>query len=81
MPEPLDPERLERLLRGYALPETSVELDQRVLEHGIAIVTEPRGALFADVAHAVLHHIGLGPVAWLVDLVTHTDAEYRVELA
>ena len=81
MPEPRDLERLEQLLRGYALPETSAGLDRRVLEQGIAIVTEPRGALFADVAHAVLHRIGLGPVAWLVDLVTHTDAEYRVELA
>ena len=81
MPEPLDPERLERLLRGYALPETSAELDRRVLEQGIAIVTESRGALLADVSHAVLHRLGLGPIAWLVDLVTHTDAEYRVELA
>lgn len=80
MPEPLDPERLEQLLRGYALPETSAELDRRVLEHGVAIVTEPRGALLADVSNAVLHRLGLGPIAWLVDLVTHTDAEYRVEL-
>ena len=81
MAEPREPDRLERLLRGYRLPETPVELDRRVLEQGVAIVTAPGGSLFIDVAHTVLHRLGFGPVAWLLDVVTTTDAEYRVELA
>ena len=81
MREPMEPERLERLLRGYRLPETSPELDRRVLERGAAILAEPREALLQEVAHALLHRLGFGHVAWLIDLVTTTDAEYRVEFA
>jgi hypothetical protein len=33
-----------------------------------------------DVGRTLLHRLGFGYVAWLVDLVTTTDAEYRVDL-
>ena len=81
MREPMEPERLEQLLRGYRLPETPVDLDQRVLEEGIAIVTDAREWSFAEITHTVLHRLGFGHVAWLIDFITTTDAEYRVDLA
>ncbi len=81
MREPMEPERVEQLLRGYALPETPAALDQRVLEQGVAIVSDTGVWSLAEVAHTLLHRTGFGHVAWLVDLVTTTDAEYRVELA
>jgi hypothetical protein len=33
-----------------------------------------------ELGHSMLHRLGFGYVAWVVDLVTTTDAEYRVDL-
>jgi len=83
MREPMDTEGLERLLRGYRVPPTPVRLDQRVLEQGLAIIgdADARAWSLAEIAHGALHRLGFGHVAWLIDLVTTTDAEYRVEFA
>jgi hypothetical protein len=76
----MDDERIERLLRGYRLPATSPALDRRVLMEGSAIVSRgATGAIARDVGRSVLHRLGFGYLVWLVDLVTTTDAEYRVE--
>jgi hypothetical protein len=77
----MEDERLEQLLRGYRLPETSAALDRHVLAEGTEILASPPPSLLADVTHAVLHRLGFGYAAWLLDLVTTTDAEYRVEFA
>jgi hypothetical protein len=77
----MDDERIARLLRGYRLPEVSPDLDHRVLTEGAAIMERARlrGAV-EDVGRSLLHQLGFGYLAWLIDLVTTTDAEYRVEL-
>ena len=76
----MDDDRIERLLRGYRLPEVSPGLDHRVLSEGAAIMARARfRATVEDVGRTLLHRLGFGYLAWLVDLVTTTDAEYRVE--
>ena len=76
----MDDERIERLLRGYRLPEVSPDLDHRVLSAGAAIMARaPIRMTVEDVGRSLLHGLGFGYLAWLVDLVTTTDAEYRVD--
>lgn len=76
----MDDDRIERLLRGYRLPEVSPDLDHRVLREGTAILERARArATVEDVGRSLLHRLGFGYVAWVLDLVTTTDAEYRVE--
>jgi hypothetical protein len=75
----MDDDRIERLLRGYRLPEVSRDLDHRVLREGAAIVARARTwATVEDVGRSLLHRLGFGYLAWFVDFVTTTDAEYRV---
>lgn len=72
-------EDIEELLRGYRLPEASTALDRRVLADAAAILEHEGPAVaWIDVLDAALQRIGFGFVAWLIDLVTDTDAEYRV---
>ena len=76
----MDDDRIERLLRGYRLPEVSRDLDHRVLSQGAAIMERARlRATLADVGRTLVHRLGFGYLAWLVDFVTTTDAEYRVD--
>ena len=76
----MENDRIERLLRGYRLPEVSPSLDQRVLRDGAAILTRARsGAAIEDIGRSLLNRLGFGYLAWLIDLVTTTDAEYRVD--
>ena len=76
----MDDDRIERLLRGYRLPEVSRDLDHRVLREATAIMERARTrATVEDVGRDLLHRLGFGYLAWLVDLVTAADAEYRVE--
>ena len=71
---------LERLLKGYRLPDVSPELDRRVLRDGSAILERARlRAAAAETGRDLLHALGFGYVAWLIDLVTTTDAEYGVD--
>ena len=77
----MDDDRFEQLLKGYRPPEASSDLDRRVLREGGAILWRAHArATVEDVAHDVLHALGFGYVSWLADLITTTDAEYRVEL-
>ena len=72
-------DRVERLLRGYRLPETSAAFDRRVLADATAILEREAHALpWDDILDAALQRIGFGFITWLIDLVTDTDAEYRV---
>ena len=76
----MNDDRFEDLLRGYRLPAVSPDLDRRVLSDGAAILSHAGAwARVEDVGRLLLHRLGFGYVAWLVDLVTATDAEYRVE--
>jgi hypothetical protein len=76
----MDDDRIERLLRGYRLPDVSRDLDHRVLSKGAAIMERARfRATLADVGRTLVHRLGFGYLAWLVDFVTTTDAEYRVD--
>jgi hypothetical protein len=76
----MDDDRLERLLRGYRLPEVSRDLDHRVLREGAAIMARAgTRAAFEEVGRTLLHQLGFGYIPWFVDLVTTTDAEYRVD--
>lgn len=71
---------LEDLLKGYRLPDVSPDLDRRVLREGRAILGRARlRAAAAEAGRDLLHGLGFGYVAWLIDLVTTTDAEYGVE--
>ena len=77
----MEPDRVESLLRGYALPAVAPDLDRRVLAEGAKrIEHRAGGATLEDLGHWLLDIFGLGLVAWLVDFVTGTDAEYGVEL-
>lgn len=77
----MDDDRFERLLRGYRLPDVSPDLDHRVLRAGAAIMARARTrATVEEIGRSLLHRLGFGYLAWLVDLVTTTDAEYRVDL-
>jgi hypothetical protein len=76
----MDDDRLERLLEGYRLPEVSRDLDDRVLKEGAAILARARArATVEEVGRSLLHRLGFGYLAWLFDLLTTTDAEYRVD--
>ena len=60
--------------------QAAPDLDRRVLSEGAAILSHAGAwARVEDVGRLLLHRLGFGYVAWLVDLVTATDAEYRVE--
>jgi hypothetical protein len=76
----MDDDRIERLLSGYRLPEVSPDLDHRVLSEGVAIMERSHAReTVEDVGRTLLDRLGFGYVAWLVDLITTTDAEYRVD--
>jgi hypothetical protein len=74
-------DRIEQMLAGYQLPDVPQELDRRVRRDGARILTRAsaRTAL-ARIAHEVADALGFGYVYYVVDLITTTDAEYRVEL-
>ncbi|MBI1798500.1 MAG: hypothetical protein HYR73_02310 [Candidatus Eisenbacteria bacterium] len=75
----MDDDRMERLLRGYRLPDVSRDLDHRVLRKGAAIMARARTrATMEDVGRTLLDRLGFGYLAWLVDFVNTADAEYRV---
>jgi len=76
----MNDDRFERLLKGYRLPEVSRDLDRRVLEEGAAIMerTHTRETVEAF-GWTVLDGLGFGYLGWLIDLITTTDAEYRVD--
>jgi hypothetical protein len=77
----MDDDRLERLLRGYQLPEAPRSLDLRVLEHAERIFAQARArATAAAIARELGNALGFGYVNYLIDLVTTTDAEYQVDL-
>jgi hypothetical protein len=76
----MNDDRVERLLRGYRLPEVSPDLDARVLRAGDALLSHDRTRATAeDLGRSLLHSLGFGYLVLLFDLVTTTDAEYRVE--
>jgi hypothetical protein len=76
----MDDERIERLLRGYRLPDVSGDLDARVLRDGRALIGRGRTrSTVAGLGRLLLDHLGFGYLTWLADLITSTDAEYRVE--
>jgi hypothetical protein len=75
----MDDDRIEQLLKGYRLPDVSQDLDRRVLAKGVAIMARTRTrAAVEDVGRALLDGLGFGYLAWFVDFITTTDAEYRV---
>ena len=77
----MDDDRLERLLRGYGLPETPRGLDRRVLARAERILAGARvRAGAAGVARELGNALGFGYVNYLFDFVTATDAEYHVDL-
>jgi hypothetical protein len=74
-------DRIERLLRGYALPEVPPELDLLVLARAERTLARARWmAAAADIAREFGNALGFGYVNYLIDLVTATDAEYHVDL-
>ena len=76
----MDDDRIERLLRGYRLPEVSRDLDQRVLSEAAAILArEQSWATVEEIGRSLLHRLGFGYLTWLADFVTTTDAEYRID--
>ena len=76
----MDDERLERLLKGYRLPDVSSDLDHRVLREGAAILARAHTrATLEDLVRDVLDRLGFGYLAWVVDFITRNDAEYGVE--
>ena len=77
----MDDEHIERLLRGYALPEVSRDLDRRVLIEVTAIMARPSTRVTVeDLGWSLLYRLGFGYVVFVFDLVTATDAEYSVDL-
>lgn len=75
----MDDDRLEQLLKGYRLPGVAHDLDRRTLADTRAILARARRReIVEDLGHSLLHRLGFGYLAWLVDLVTATDAEYEV---
>jgi hypothetical protein len=77
----MNDDRVERLLRGYGLPETPRALDQRVLAQAERMLARARGrAAAAGIAREFANALGFGYVNYVFDLVTATDAEYRVDL-
>jgi hypothetical protein len=77
----MDDDRVERLLRGYGLPDAPPALDLRVLAQAERIFARARArAAVAGIARELGDALGFGYIGYLVDLVTATDAEYRVDL-
>lgn len=77
----MNDDRIERLLRGYELPEAPRALDRRVLAEAERILARARArATIASVAREFANAFGFSYVNYLIDLVTATDAEYRVDL-
>ena len=77
----MNDDRVERLLRGYGLPEPPRALDQRVLAQAEKILGRARArAAAAGVAREFADALGFGYASFVVDLVTAADAEYRVDL-
>jgi hypothetical protein len=72
---------LERLLRGYQLTEPSRALDQRVFAQTERILARGRmREAVAEGAREFANAFGFGYVSYVIDLITATDAEYRVDL-
>ena len=77
----MNDDRVERLLRGYGLPEPPPVLDSRVLARAEGILARARvRAAAAGVTREFGDALGFGYLNYVVDLVTGTDAEYRVDL-
>ena len=77
----MNDDRVERLLRGYGLPEAPTALDRRVLAQAERILAWARArAAAAGIARDFANTLGFGYVNYVIDLVTATDAEYRVDL-
>jgi hypothetical protein len=77
----MNDDRVERLLRGYGLPEAPRALDQRVLARAERILGRERARGTATgFAREIANALGFGYVTYVIDLVTTTDAEYRVDL-
>ena len=77
----MNDDRLERLLRGYRLPEAPRALDRRVLARAEGVMARARmRQAVTGVAREFGNVLGFGYVTYFVDLVTATDAEYRVDL-
>ena len=77
----MNDDRVERLLRGYGLPEAPRSLDMRVLAQVERILARKRArAVVAGIAREFGNVLGFGYVNYIVDLVTAADAEYRVDL-
>jgi hypothetical protein len=74
-------DRLERLLQGYRVPEAPPALDLRVLAEAERMLARARArAAMAGIARQLANALGFGYVNYIVDLVTASDAEYRVDL-
>jgi hypothetical protein len=77
----MNDDRIERLLRGYELPAAPRALDLRVLAQAERILAWGRArAAVAGIVREFGNALGFGYVSYVVDLVTATDAEYRVDL-
>jgi len=76
----MDDDRIERLLRGYLMPDVPRELDHRVLSEVAALLERARTRATAiEIGWSLLDRLGFGYLGWLADWITTTDAEYRVE--
>jgi hypothetical protein len=77
----MNDDRIERLLRSHGLPEPPRTLDQRVLAQAERILAGARArAAAAGIARDVANALGFGYVNYVIDLITATDAEYRLDL-
>lgn len=77
----MNDDRIERLLRGYALPGAPPSLDRRVMDEAGRMLARARfRATFTGITRQVVDSLGFGYVNYFVDLVTVNDAEYRVDL-
>jgi hypothetical protein len=77
----MNDDRIERLLRGYALPEAPHALDRRVLAEAEGILARARTrAAIAGLVREFGNAFGFGYVNCVIDLVTATDAEYHVDV-
>jgi hypothetical protein len=77
----MNDDRIERLLRGYRIPDAPEAIDPRVLAAAERMFARARmRAAAAGIARELGNALGFGYVSCLIDLVTTTDAEYRVDL-
>ena len=77
----MNDDRVERLLRGYGLPETPPDLDPRVLAQAEQVLARARmRAAVSGIARELGSALGFGYINYLIDLATATDVEYRVDL-